>query len=99
MELDEFNKKNMQQRHKDIKDALDKDIKMLEEFAKMELEEKQSNTRRRQELHKEMNVYRIHLQKQKEIERQREFEIEQYYAKEEEKVLLFQFKLLNKLIA
>jgi vacuolar-type H+-ATPase subunit I/STV1 len=76
----------MQQRHKDIKDALDRDIKMLEEFAKMELEAKQANARRRAELQREMQMYRVHLKEQREIERQRELELEEYYSKEQEKV-------------
>lgn len=89
LELDSFNQQKMNQRQQDVKTALDNDLKLLAEFAKMELEEKQANTRRRAELHKEMQLYRDHLAQQKALENQREKELEAYYSEEQERVFTF----------
>jgi hypothetical protein len=85
-DLDAFNSQKIKQRQKDIQDSLDNDIKILQEFAKMELEEKQANTRRRAGLAKEMQLYRDHLNQQKLKELERQKELESYYATEQERV-------------
>jgi hypothetical protein len=91
LDLDTFNKIRIEQRQKDIKDALDNDIKLLSEVAKLESEEKAHLSRRRAELQKEMTLYREHLANQKAIELEREKELEKFYAGEQEKVSLYFF--------
>ena len=86
LDLDAFNKLKLTQRQKDIQEALDNDIKILTEVAKLESEEKQKQSRRRAELQKEMIMYRNHLAEQKAIENEREKEIEKFYAAEQERV-------------
>ncbi|KAI8899575.1 tumor suppressor, Mitostatin-domain-containing protein [Globomyces pollinis-pini] len=85
-ELDTFNKAKILQRQQEIKEELERDIKTLQEFSKFEMEEKDSHARRRQELQKEMQLYREHLAQQKEIEEAREREIERYYSEAQERV-------------
>lgn len=86
LDLDTFNKLRIQQRHKDIQQALDSDIKILSEVARLESEEKMQHSRRRAELQKEMAMYRSHLAEQKAKEVQRERDIEKFYAGEQERV-------------
>jgi hypothetical protein len=86
LDLDTVNKSNMQRRQKDVQDILDRDIKMLDEFMKSEREEKESNFRRREELRRDMALYRANLSKEKECERQRQLDIEGYYSREMDRV-------------
>jgi hypothetical protein len=86
--LDGFNKQKIAQKQKDMQDALAYDLKVLAELAQQELQDKQARSRRRKELHAEMNRYREHLKKQLEIEAERDREINRHYAVEQEKVLL-----------
>jgi hypothetical protein len=85
-DLDTVNKANIQQRQKDIQDALDRDIKMLDEFLKSEREEKEANFRRRENLRKEMQMYRENLAQAKETERKRQLDIEGWYTREQDRV-------------
>ncbi|KAI8915862.1 hypothetical protein EDD86DRAFT_6516 [Gorgonomyces haynaldii] len=85
-ELDVFNKARIAQRQKEIQESLDRDMKILNEFVKSEQEEKESKMRRRDNLRKEMQAYREHLVQAKEIEKQRQAEIETWYANEQERL-------------
>ncbi|KAJ3321783.1 ubiquinol-cytochrome c reductase core subunit 1 [Boothiomyces sp. JEL0866] len=85
-DLDEFNKAKIQQRQQDVKKALDNDLRILEEISKMEKAEKESNSRRKLELQKEMQLYREHLTRQKAEEAKRERELEQYYNEEQDRI-------------
>ncbi|KAJ3276971.1 hypothetical protein HDV01_000023 [Terramyces sp. JEL0728] len=85
-DLDAFNKAKIQQRQQDVKRALDNDLRILEEISKMEKAEKESNSRRKLELQKEMQLYREHLTRQKAEETQREKELEQYYNEEQDRI-------------
>ncbi len=86
LDLDYFNKLTIQERQKDIQKGLDSDIKLLNEVAKLEAEQKIHNARRRAELQKEMTVYRKHLAEQKAKEIEREKEVEKLYAAEQDRV-------------
>jgi hypothetical protein len=76
----------MQRRQKDMQDILDGDIKMLDEFMKSEREEKESNFRRREELSRDMALYRENLAKEKEAEKMRQLDIKGYYSREMDRV-------------
>ena len=86
LDLDYFNKLTIQERQKDIQKGLDSDIKLLNEVAKLEAEQKIQNARRRAELQKEMTMYRKHLAEQKAKEIEREKEVEHLYAAEQDRV-------------
>lgn len=85
-DLDTFNKAKIQQRQKEVQEALDRDMKILSEFMKSEKEEKESNFRRRNLLRKEMQMYRDHLGEAKDVEKQRQVEIEGWYSREQDRV-------------
>ncbi|KAJ3342764.1 ubiquinol-cytochrome c reductase core subunit 1 [Kappamyces sp. JEL0680] len=86
LDLDSYNKARLSQRQKDVQEALETDIKILAEVAKLEAEEKQQNSRRRAELQREMAMYRQHLAEQRARETQREIEVERFYAAEQDRV-------------
>ncbi|KAK6099142.1 hypothetical protein MT418_000595 [Batrachochytrium dendrobatidis] len=85
-DLDDFNKKRLQQRQKDVQEALEMDMRILSEFLKLEKIEKENKQRRRDELRHEMQLYREHLLDQKEVERLREEDIERWYIGEQERL-------------
>lgn len=84
-ELDYFNKMRMQQRAKEVQDALEMDMRIVSEFAAIDESERLEKVRRKEELRNETQMYRQHLAEQKEIEERRAREIEHMYAKEQEK--------------
>ncbi|KAI8813562.1 tumor suppressor, Mitostatin-domain-containing protein [Cladochytrium replicatum] len=85
-ELDRFNRKKIQQRQKDIQDALDMDLLIVNEFLRLDEAEKESRSRRKEELRREIQAYREHLFQQQQIERERDRETDKLYRDEEEKV-------------
>ncbi|KAJ3261688.1 ubiquinol-cytochrome c reductase core subunit 1 [Boothiomyces macroporosus] len=85
-DLDEFNKAKILQRQQDVKKALDNDLRILDEISRMEKAEKESHSRRKLELQKEMQLYREHLTRQKAEEAKREKELEQYYNEEQDRI-------------
>ena len=86
LDLDNFNKLKLQQRHHEVQTALEMDMKILSEFLRLDRLEKETKQRRREELRREMQMYRQHLQQQKDIEKQREKEIENWYSAEQERL-------------
>ncbi|KAJ3417276.1 hypothetical protein HDV05_005732 [Chytridiales sp. JEL 0842] len=84
-DLDRFNKMKIEQRAREIREALELDLKIVNEFFKMDQAAAQSKNRRRAELRKEMQLYKEHLLEQQRIEREREMEIEKLQKEEEEK--------------
>jgi hypothetical protein len=86
LDLDKFNSQRLQHRQKDIQDALDGDLKLLAEFAALEIVEKNEHSRRRAQLRKETELYRQHLAEQKVIEQKKAKEIEKFYEIDNEKV-------------
>ncbi|KAL2913720.1 hypothetical protein HK105_206736 [Polyrhizophydium stewartii] len=85
-DLDEFNKMKLQQRQREVQAALEMDMRILAEFLKMDRVEREGRQRRREEMRREMQMYREHLLAQKEIEKQREAEIEQWFVAEQERL-------------
>ena len=88
LDLEYFNKLTIQERQKDIQKGIESDIKLLNEVARLEAEQKIQNAKRRVELKKEMNMYRKHLAEQKAKEVEREKEVEKLYASEQERVCI-----------
>lgn len=86
LDLEYFNKLTIQERQKDIQKGIESDIKLLNEVARLEAEQKIQNAKRRVELKKEMNMYRKHLAEQKAKEIEREKEVEKLYAAEQERI-------------
>lgn len=76
----------MELRQKEAQDALERDIKLVNEFMRAEKAEKESNFRKRLELREEMQMYQENLAKAKEIEQQRHIHIENHYKQEMERV-------------
>ena len=87
--LDKFNSTRLKQKQKDARDALEMDLKILNEYLLQDEAEKQAKTAKRESLKREMQVYRDHLLEQKQIEKEREEEISRLYTIEDEKVLNF----------
>ncbi|KAI9101367.1 tumor suppressor, Mitostatin-domain-containing protein [Phlyctochytrium arcticum] len=86
LELDAFNKSKIQQRQRAIQESLDMDMKIVNAFFRMDEQEKENKSRRKEELRKEVLLYMEHLREQKRIEKEREAEIERLYADESEKL-------------
>ncbi|KAJ3278173.1 Cilia- and flagella-associated protein 53 [Borealophlyctis nickersoniae] len=86
LELDMFNRAKIQQRQLQIKEALEMDMKIVNEFFRLDEKEREDKSRRKEELRKEMQLYREHLLEQKRIEREREKEIEKLHKEEEDKL-------------
>lgn len=86
LELDAFNKAKIRARQREVQQALELDMKIVNAFFRMDEQEKESKNRRKEELKKEMKLYMDHLREQQMIEKEREREIERLYAEEAERV-------------
>lgn len=86
LDLDTFNKSRIQQKSKEVQEILEKDLAYLQEFLDSEKAEKQANSLRRDELRKEMILYRDSLAKDRQTEKERQVEIEGWYSREQERV-------------
>lgn len=86
LELDNFNKLKIQKRLQEIQNAIDLDLKVCDEFFRLDESEKEAKSRRKEELKKEMSLYREHLLAQKKAQEEREQEVNLYYKQEEEKL-------------
>ncbi|TPX72621.1 hypothetical protein SpCBS45565_g00287 [Spizellomyces sp. 'palustris'] len=86
LELDAFNKLKVQQRQREVQDALDLDMKIVSAFFRIDEQEKESRNRRKEEMRKEMLLYMEHLREQQRIEKEREREVDRMYAEEAEKL-------------
>lgn len=84
--MDTFNKSRIQQKSKEVQEILEKDLAYLQEFLDSEKAEKQANSLRRDELRKEMILYRDSLAKDRQTEKERQVEIEGWYSREQERV-------------
>ena len=82
-ELDSFNKAKVQQRAKEIQEALDMDTRILQEFVKMNEAEALAQKRRKEELRDELQSYIQYMNEQREIEKQREKDVEAIYRQQE----------------
>lgn len=89
--LDKFNSIRLKQKQKDAREALEMDLKVLNEYLLQDEAEKQAKSAKRESLKREMQVYRDYLLEQKQIEKAREEEISRLYTIEDEKVLPFDF--------
>ncbi|KAJ3218540.1 Cilia- and flagella-associated protein 53 [Dinochytrium kinnereticum] len=85
-ELDKFNKIKIEQRAKEVRESLEMDMRIVNEFFRMDQSEAETKSRRRAELRKEMQLYREHLLEQQRIEREREKEIDRLQREENDKL-------------
>jgi uncharacterized membrane-anchored protein len=81
----------IEQRAREVREALELDLKIVNEFFKMDQAEAENKNRRRAELRREMQLYKEHLMEQQRVEREREKEIEKLQKEEEDKVRVFFF--------
>ncbi|KAJ3102857.1 Cilia- and flagella-associated protein 53 [Phlyctochytrium planicorne] len=86
LELDKFNKIKVEQRAKEVRESLELDMKIVNEFFRMDQSEAEIKSRKRAELRKEMQLYREHLLEQQKIEREREKEIDRLQREENDKL-------------
>lgn len=73
-------------RQKEADEALELDLKIVNECLEQDKQERLAKSAKRESLRKEMHAYREHLLQQKRIEKEREKEIEAMYKLEDEKV-------------
>ncbi|KAI8930174.1 tumor suppressor, Mitostatin-domain-containing protein [Entophlyctis helioformis] len=85
-DLDTFNRMKAEQRQQEIQEALEMDMRILAELIKLDRAEREANSRRREELKREMQLYREHLMRQRVVEVERAKEIEKWYANEQERL-------------
>jgi hypothetical protein len=88
LELDRFNKMKIDQRANEVKQALELDLKIVNEFFKMDQADRENKNRRRVELRREMQLYREHLMEQAAIEAENEKESEKMQQQEAERVII-----------
>ncbi|KAJ3022425.1 Cilia- and flagella-associated protein 53 [Thoreauomyces humboldtii] len=86
LDLDAFNKSKVQARQREVQDALELDLKVVNAFFRMDEMEKETKSRRKEQLKLEMRMYMDHLKHQQEIERENAKEIDRLYAEESTKV-------------
>ncbi|KAI9349263.1 tumor suppressor, Mitostatin-domain-containing protein [Zopfochytrium polystomum] len=85
-ELDKFNRMKIEQRAREVQESLAVDLKIVDQFFKMDAQETENRNRRRAELKKEIQLYREHLREQQRIERERQSEIDKMQKEEEDKL-------------
>ncbi|KAJ3036899.1 hypothetical protein HDV00_002243 [Rhizophlyctis rosea] len=85
-DLDAFNKAKLLQRQREVRESLEMDMRIVNEFFAMDEKEREDRGRRKEELRKEMVAYRDHLEEQRRVEREREREVERLYREEEDKL-------------
>lgn len=95
-DLDRFNKEKIRQRAKEVKESLEMDLSIVNDFFKADEKERELKNRKREEARKEMILYREHLKEMKRVEEEREKELEKLYQDEEEKVRFDRRKNLRK---
>ncbi|KAI8588970.1 tumor suppressor, Mitostatin-domain-containing protein [Geranomyces variabilis] len=86
LDLDAFNKAKVLARAREVQDALELDLSVVNAFFRMDEQEKQSNSRRKEELKREMRMYMDHLREQQRVEKQRAEELEVLHAAESQKL-------------
>ncbi|KAJ3202206.1 hypothetical protein HK099_001955 [Clydaea vesicula] len=84
--LDKCNGERIRKRQQEIKDSLDMDLKIVNEYFLADMKEKDLKNRKKDEMRKEMIEYRKHLEEMREAENLRERELEKLYKEEETKV-------------
>ncbi|KAJ3194931.1 Cilia- and flagella-associated protein 53 [Irineochytrium annulatum] len=85
-ELDKFNKMKVEARAREIRESLELDLKIVNEFFKMDASDAESKSRKRAEQRRDMQLYREHLMEQQKIEKEREKEIEKMQKDESDKL-------------
>ncbi|RKO84097.1 hypothetical protein BDK51DRAFT_33193, partial [Blyttiomyces helicus] len=85
-DLDRFNAQKIAQRAREVAEALEMDLRIVNEFASMDETEKAARNSRKEELRKEVALYRQHLEEQKRVEAERAREVEKAYQVEGEKL-------------
>ena len=86
IELDTVNEKIRKQRQQDTQEAFEMDLKILNECLQQDELERMAKSAEREALKREMQAYRDHILAQKQVEKDREKEIEAMYKFEDEKV-------------
>ncbi|KAI8919135.1 tumor suppressor, Mitostatin-domain-containing protein [Powellomyces hirtus] len=86
LDLDSFNKAKVQARQREVQDALELDLKVVNAFFRMDEQEKETKSRRKEELKREMKMYMDHLREQQAIEKERAREIDRLYVEESKKL-------------
>ena len=84
--LDSSNKDKLAQEAIAYKEALDFDLAVLDEYMRQEQEEKEVRNRRKLEWKQELFSYREHLRVQRQVERDRDAEIERLHKIEQDRV-------------
>ncbi|KAI8821359.1 tumor suppressor, Mitostatin-domain-containing protein [Fimicolochytrium jonesii] len=86
LDLDTFNKNRILARQKEVQEALELDLKIVNAFFRMDEQEREKQSRRKEELKREMKMYMDYLREQRRVEAEREREIEELYAQENAKL-------------
>ena len=86
-DLDVMNAEIAINRQKEASDSLQMDLKIINECLIEGERERKAKSNQRESLKKEMQAYRDHLLTQKQLEKEREKEIEAMYKLEDDKVL------------
>jgi cilia- and flagella-associated protein 53 len=84
--LDKSKKEKMVQQAAQFQKELEFDLAVLEEYMRQEQEDRDARNRRKVEWKQEIFAYRAHLLEQRQVERQRNIEVERLHAAEQDRV-------------
>jgi hypothetical protein len=87
-DIDKYDKIKSQNRQKEVRESLEQDMKILNEFMQAGKAEAEAKTKRKEHLKREMSMYRDHLEKARQTEKLRQEEMDKWYASEQDKVFL-----------
>ena len=84
--MDKSNQERIARSAKKQKEALDLDIRIVEEFMKQDSDEKESLGQKKNELRIEMLEYKTYLDQMRAYEKKREEEVDTMYRNEEDRI-------------
>ncbi|KAL7748507.1 hypothetical protein RI367_006202 [Sorochytrium milnesiophthora] len=85
-ELEQVNKALLEQRSREVQEALQEDLRLVQEFARMDMQERDENNRKKAVLREELQNYKAYIEHQQAIEIERRRELDVAYRAEEERV-------------